>query len=92
MNDSLFQAMDRRHVKRRNRVIKTKKEAIKLAKPVFSNEFGKDYNIEERLYTVHHMNGFWIVRGHLPNGYTGGTLVAVIDSESGKPFCTLIWK
>ena len=92
MSDSLFQAIEGRHVKRSNRVIKTKKEAIKIAKRVFLKEYGKEYNVEGRIYVSHLVNGFWIARGMFPKGYTGGTLVAVFDSENGELFCTLIWK
>jgi len=92
MNDSLYQAMEGRHVKRSNRVIKTKKEAIELGKSVFLKEFSKDDTVEERRYMVHLIKGFWIVKGLLPHGFTGGTLVTVIDSESGELFYTQVWK
>ena len=92
MNDSLYQATEGRHVKRSNRFIKTKKEAIELGKSVFLKEFGKDYDLDERRYMVHLIKGFWIVKGLLPLGFTGGTLVTVIDSESGELSYTLVWK
>jgi len=92
MDDSLYQAVEGRHVETSNRVIKTKSESIELAKPVFLESYGKDYGIEERQYTSHLIHGFWVVKGLLPRGYTGGTLVAVFDSESGDLFSTLVWK
>ena len=92
MKDSLFQTIEGRHVKRSDRIVKTKKEAIEIAKRVFWKEYGKDFSIDERIYLSHLVNGFWIARGMLPKGYTGGTLVAIIDSESGELFSTLIWK
>ena len=92
MNDSLFQAMEGRYVKRSNRVIKSKKEAIELAKTAFWKEYGKDNMINERKYTSHLMNGFWIVRGLLPRPYTGGTIVAILDAENGEHFSSLVWK
>ena len=92
VKDSLYQAIEGRRVKRGKRIIETKKEAINLAKPAFLEELGTDYNIEERRYIVHLVNGFWIVKGLQPRGYTGGTLVAIIDSESGQFLTTLYWK
>ena len=92
MSDSLYQSIDGRYVKKSNRAIKTEKGAIELGKLVFFKEFGENYNSKERQYLVHHIKGFWIVKGMLPIGYTGGTLVTVIDSESGKLFYTQVWK
>lgn len=92
MGDSLYQAIEERHVNSSNRLIKTEKEALELGKQVFLKEFGKNYNLESRRYMVHHIKGYWIVKGLQPHGYTGGTLVAVFDSESGQLFCSLYWK
>jgi len=92
MSDSLYQAIDGRHVKKSNRVIKTEKEAIELGKSFFFKEFGENYNSEERRYMVNLIKGFWIVKGMLPVGHSGGTLVTVIDSESGELFYTQVWK
>ena len=92
LNDSLYKATEGRHVKRSNRIIKTKKKAIILAKQALLNEFGKEHYIEEKKFKVHFVRGYWIVKGMLPRGFVGGTLVAVFDSESGELFKTLVWK
>jgi hypothetical protein len=92
LNDSLLQLTEGRKVKRSNRVIKTKKEALELATTVFLKEYGEDDNVEERIFTIHLLNGFWIVRGLLPHGFNGGTLVAIIDSQSGELLSTLVWR
>ena len=92
MSDSLYQVMDRRKVKRSDRLIKTRKGATFLAKQALQKVYGKDYEVVGREYTIHHINGFWIVKGLLPRGFSGGTLVAVFDSESGELFDTLVWK
>ena len=92
MTDSLYLAMEGREVKKSERVVKTEKEAIKLAKPVLLKVLGDNYNVEDRIYTVHLLNGYWIVRGHLPDGFSGGTLVSVIDSESGDSNYTFVWR
>lgn len=92
MTDSLYQAMDGRKVKRSDRIIKTNRAATELGKSVFLKKYGKDYGVEGRDYTIHLISGFWIVKGLLPRGFTGGTLVAVFDSESGELFYTLVWK
>ncbi len=92
MSDSLFQAMEGRQVKRSKRVVKTKREAIEIAKQVFWKEYNKGYNLDERIYMSQLVNGFWVTRGMLPRGSTGGGLVAIIDAESGELFSTLVWK
>ena len=92
MSDSLYQSIDGRQVKKSNRAIKTKKEVIELGESVFFKEFGENYNSEERRYMVNLIKGFWIVKGMLPVGHSGGTLVTVIDSESGELFYTQVWK
>ena len=90
MNDSLYQATEGRHVKRSNRLIKTKKEAIESGKSVFLKELL--YDLGERRYLTHLIKGYWIVKGMLPLEFTGGTLVTVIDSENGEVCCTQVWK
>lgn len=92
MTDSLFQATEGRRVKRSDRVIKNRREVKAPAKQVFLEKYDKDYGVEGRNYTIHFINGFWIVKGLLPRGFTGGTLVAIFDSESGELFSTLVWK
>ena len=91
MSDSLFQITEGRKVKRSDRVIKKRKEVKELAKPVFLEKY-EDYGVEGRGYTIHLINGFWIVKGLLPRGLAGGTLVAVFDAESGKLYSSLVWK
>tara|TARA_B100000795_G_C22519833_1_gene330958 strand:+ start:307 stop:525 length:219 start_codon:yes stop_codon:yes gene_type:complete len=59
---------------------KQKKRPLNSGNHFFFKEFGENYNSEERRYIVHLIKGFWIVKGILPVGYTGGTLVPVIDS------------
>lgn len=92
MSDSLYNATEGRHVNKKNRAIKTKIEAFELAKPAFIEKVGYNENILDRLYAIDLVHGFWIVKGMLPRGYTGGTLVAVIDSESGVLLYSFIWK
>ena len=92
MSDSLYNATKGRHVKKSNRIVKTKREVIDLGKSVFFKEFSNDDSIADRRYVVHFINGFWIVKGLLPHGFTGGTLVTAIDSESGEFFYTQVWK
>ncbi|MCR9287434.1 MAG: YbbC/YhhH family protein [Bacteroidetes bacterium] len=91
MSDSLYQATAERNVKRSNRVVKTKRAAYEFAKPAFLKIEGKE-SVEGRLYAFYLVNGFWIVKGMLPEGFTGGTVVAVIDSESGELISTVSWR
>jgi len=92
MGDSLFQSIEGRQVKRTNRIIKSKRAALKKGKKVFTAEFGDAYEIEGRRFLVHFIKGYWIVKALLPEGFSGGTLVTVFDSESGKELYTLVWK
>ena len=92
MSDSLYQATKGRHVKRSDRVVKTEQEAFEIAKLKFQEEFGYNEDIMDRLYAIHLVDGFWIVKGMLPPGFNGGTIVAVIDSESGELLYTLHWR
>lgn len=92
MSDSLIQSIQDRHVPRSNRVIRSKKEALEFAKTVFQKKYGHEDDIEARIFTTHLVKGYWIVRGLLPRGFNGGTLVSVIDSETGELFCTFIWR
>ena len=92
MPASQYQAIEGRHVKIGSRVIKTERDAIELAKPIFLEKFGNDHGLGGRHHTGHLIHGFWVVKGLLPRGFSGGTQVAVLDSESGDLYCTLIWK
>ncbi|MDF1698090.1 MAG: NTF2 fold immunity protein [Saprospiraceae bacterium] len=92
MSDSLYQAIEGRNVKIKNRLIKTEKEAIAVGKSIFHKEFGEDYMDDDRRYIVLHIKGYWIVKGLQAVGYTGGTLVTVIDSKNGDIQFTKIWK
>ena len=77
MTDSLYQTIDGRRVKR---------------KQVLGKEFGEEYFVDDRRFLVHHVNGYWIVKAMLPKGFSGGTLVTIIDSESGITYKSLVWK
>jgi len=90
MGDSLYQAMQGRIVKSADRLIKTEEEAIESGKSVFSKKLPND--LDARRYLAHYINGYWIVKGLLPAGFMGGTLVTVIDSKSGEPAHTQVWK
>ncbi len=90
LGDSLYQTIDGRQVKRRDRRVRTKKDALQLGMPALIKEYGKE-DAEGRNYDVHLIHGYWIVRGILPPGFTGGMLVAVIDAESGDLLHTLVW-
>jgi hypothetical protein len=91
MSDSLYQATQGRTVKRSDRIVKTKSAAFEIAKPAFLKIEDKEF-VEGRLYAFHLVNGFWIVKGMLREGFTGGTLVEIIDAESGELLHTLVWK
>ena len=71
MSDSLFHAMEGRHVKRSNRLIKTEKEVIEIARQAFLKEYGEDYALEDRIYMSHLLNGFWVARGMLGDSQEG---------------------
>lgn len=92
LSDSLYQATEGRRLSRKNRSLKTKTAAFELAKPAFLEAVGDTEDISGRRYAVDLVNGFWIVKGILPDGYTGGTLVAIMDAASGERLFTLIWK
>ena len=92
LSDSLYRATAGRRVKRNSRAVKTESTAFALAKPAFVETAGYNEDILDRLYAINLANGFWIVKGMLPPGYTGGTLVAIIDSKSGELLHAFIWK
>jgi len=91
MSDSLYQTTLGRQIKRSNRLVKTEEDAFQIARLAFLKHEDLEY-VKGRLYAFYLLNGFWIVKGMLPSGYTGGTLVAVIDSESGELIFSLIWR
>lgn len=92
LSDSLYQATDGRKIKRSDRAVKTKLEAFERAKPALAKEFGADEDIMGRPYAIYLVNGFWIVKSMLPRGFAGGTLVAIIDAETGQLHATLAWR
>ncbi|MBT8231527.1 MAG: hypothetical protein HKO66_16780 [Saprospiraceae bacterium] len=92
LDSSIYYSLGNRYVKRSKRAIKTKKEALNYGKKIFWRDFGKEYNIEDRRFKVHLVKGYWIVKGLLPIGYSGGALIAIVDSETGKLTKSLIWK
>lgn len=92
MNDSLYKSIVGRDVKLKDRIIKTEKEALDLGKSIFLKEFDSGWHEPDRRYLVHFIKGYWIVKGLLPEGMTGGTLVTVIDSESGNHYYSQVWK
>lgn len=92
MSDSLFYATQGRQISSRNRLVKTKRDAFEHTMPVFLEKYGDDFNVKDRLYAFDLRNGFWIVKGMLPKGYAGGTLVAILDARKGDLISTFIWK
>lgn len=92
MPDSLYQTIQGRRVKMGKRLIKTEDDAIALGKEIFWKDFGKDYHPQDRRYMAHLVNGFWVIKGLQPIGFTGGALVAVVDSENGDKLYSLVWK
>ena len=92
MPDSLYTSIQGRKVKQRQRQIKNEKEAIEIGRSIFAESFGSEYHYDERRYLAHLAHGYWVIKGLQPKGFMGGTLVTVVDSQTGEIFKTLVWK
>jgi hypothetical protein len=58
--------------------------AIAIAVAIWVPIYGKAQIESEKPYKATLINGVWIVKGSLPEGYDGGTAVAEISQEDGR--------
>src|SRR5262245_12513240 len=58
--------------------------AIKIAEAVWTPIYRQETLKNEKPFTAQLVNGVWIVRGTLPEGWKGGTAYAEISKETGS--------
>ncbi|WP_306640876.1 NTF2 fold immunity protein [Sanyastnella coralliicola] len=92
LGDSLYELNLHERIRKRDKKINTDLQAFAAAKPDLREAFGEDEDILVRAYAFHDINGYWIVKGLLPEGFAGGTLVAVVDSRTGETVRVMTWR
>ncbi|WP_051205464.1 NTF2 fold immunity protein [Salinimicrobium xinjiangense] len=62
--------------------LKDKVQAVEFAELVLFQTYGK-VNIEkQKPYSIHNIDGYWLICGNLPKGKVGGTFLIIIDSRN----------
>ena len=92
LSEAAFQANEDELVSEPSLHIKEDAQAFAAAQPFLEKEYGNNENILSREYAFYRINGYWIVKGLLPSGFTGSTLIAVVDARSGETIYTEIWR
>jgi hypothetical protein len=67
-----------------NGVVPDSETAGNWAILVLSKIYGKDTIEKEKPFTALFKDGYWIVYGYLPDGYTGGVAEIVIRKSNGE--------
>jgi hypothetical protein len=67
-----------------NGYVPNEKTAINIAVSVWEPIFGKEKIDAQAPYRAALVEGLWVVVGTLPEGYIGGTAIAVIAKDSGQ--------
>jgi hypothetical protein len=62
-------------------ILKEKKSAIHFAESVVFERYGKHTIIKQRPYEVYNIDNYWIIKGTLPRGDTGGTFLIIINAK-----------
>jgi hypothetical protein len=64
--------------------VPNKETAITIAVTVLGPIYGKDKIEAESPFFAYLVDGYWIIKGSLPEGWKGGTAVVVISKTSGE--------
>ena len=62
-------------------ILKEKKSAIRFAESVVFERYGKQTIKKQRPYEVYYIDNYWIIKGTLPKGATGGTFLIIINAK-----------
>lgn len=58
--------------------------AVKVAEVILAKRFGAETIEAEKPFTAILMEGYWIVYGYLPEGYTGGVAEIFMKKRTGE--------
>ena len=73
-------------------ILKDEKTAISVAEPLLFSVYGKAQILSERPYKIYLVDHYWVIWGKLPQGFTGGTFLIIIDAKNAAVLKIIHWK
>ena len=67
-----------------DKVIPDKETAVAVAEPILYKIYGRDHIIHEKPYNIKLFDGYWFLRGSLPEGWVGGTFSIILSAKDGR--------
>lgn len=65
-------------------LIRDKETAIQISEPILFKVYGKENILSERPYEINFIDGYWILKGTLPDNMVGGTFLLIIKATDGQ--------
>lgn len=87
MSEAEFDLIEGQEIGLDKQKVNTADKAFELGLAQFTADFGSDDSVHSRRFTTDYLFGYWVVKGLLPEGFTGGRLVVVIDAATGEFVC-----
>lgn len=71
-------------INKKDLVINDSVTVIAIVEPILFKIYGKENILKQKPYDIYQIRNYWIISGTLPETYTGGTFMIIIDARNAE--------